>query len=955
MENDILIHYGIKRRSGRYPWGSGENPYQHSGDFLNRYHEYKKLGMTETEIAKAMGTPDNPLTTTDLRVYVSVANHDRRRDMINKCKSLRADGLNNSEIGRRLGINESSVRSYLDEDAEARTNAAMNTAEFLKKRVEETGMIDIGAGAEKYLGITEQKLKEAMRILEADGYPIWGVGVPQVTNDKQQTIVTVLCPPGTTQAYALQNKDKIGSVKDFTSYDNGITFEKGFKYPSSLDSKRLNIRYGDEGGKERDGLIEIRRTAKDLNLGDSNYAQVRILVDGTHYLKGMAVYSDDLPEGIDIRFNTNKTKDVPIMGPKSNTILKPIKRTADGQPDRDNPFGSLIKENGGQSEYLDSDGKWKLSLINKRGDEGDWDEWSNKLPSQFLSKQPKSLVDKQLGLAIANKNAEFEEIKSLTNPVVKKQFLESFADDCDRTSVHLDAAALPRQRYQVILPVSSLKDDEVYAPNYNDGERVALIRYPHAGTFEIPIVTVNNKNKEGRQMLGNTPKDAVGINSTVASRLSGADFDGDTVMVIPLSDKVKVTSTPQLEGLKGFDPSLEYPGREGMKVLSDDEQQKQMGIISNLITDMTLKEGADSKELARAVRHSMVIIDAVKHGLDYKASEKDNGIQELKEKYQGHINENGNEAYGASTIISRAKSEYRVGERKEGAYLVDPTTGKSKRYYYDPTTGEKLYTPTNREYIKVKDPEKNEWVPAYEKNGIVYYKNGAGKYVEAPSNAKVKRERSSIKSTKMAETKDAFSLVSEAQNAKELAYAAYANEMKRLANEARLELMNTPRLIQDPKAKKIYQKEVNDLTNRVNTALMNAPRERYAQIIANSRVEAKKHDNPGMSKEEIKKVKQQELVRARILVGASRKEIEISDKEWEAIQSGAISNNTLEKIMRFSNKDRLRELAMPKNTVGLTTGQISRIKAFAKSGYTTDEIAKALGVSTSTVHKYLNE
>lgn len=67
----------------------------------------------------------------------------------------------------------------------------------------------------------------------------------------------------------------------------------------------------------------------------------------------------------------------------------------------------------------------------------------------------------------------------------------------------------------------------MYAPNYKDGETVALIRYPHGGTFEIPILTVNNKQAEGKRVLGNTPADAIGINSKVAGRLSGADFDGD--------------------------------------------------------------------------------------------------------------------------------------------------------------------------------------------------------------------------------------------------------------------------------------------------------------------------------------------------------------------------------------------------------------------------------------------
>ena len=174
-----------------------------------------------------------------------------------------------------------------------------------------------------------------------------------------------------------------------------------------------------------------------------------------------------------------------------------------------------------------------------------------------------TLIKKQLGLAKADKQAEYDEICSLTNPTVKKALLKSFADDCDAAAVHLQAAALPRQKYQVILPLTTIKDNEVYAPNYKDGETVALIRYPHGGTFEIPILKVNNKLDEGKSVLGNTPADAIGINKKNADRLSGADFDGDTVMVIPCNStksKVKITSTSPLKGLEGFDTKDAYGG-----------------------------------------------------------------------------------------------------------------------------------------------------------------------------------------------------------------------------------------------------------------------------------------------------------------------------------------------------------------------------------------------------------
>ena len=424
-----------------------------------------------------------------------------------------------------------------------------------------------------------------------------------------------------------------------------------------MDSNRIKIRYAEEGGIDKDGLIEIRRGVDDLSLGESHYAQVRILVDNNKYMKGMAVYSDDMPDGVDIVFNTNKKQGTP-----KGDVLKNITN------DPDNPFGSLIKA-GGQSYYIDKDGKRQLSLINKRAEEGDWGEWSKNLPSQFLSKQSITLIKKQLNLASADKQAEFDEIMSLTNPTVKKVLLKSFSDDCDAAAIHLQAAALPRQKYQVILPITSMKDNEVYAPNYKNGEQVALVRFPHGGTFEIPILTVNNKHAEARRILGNTPADAIGINSKVAARLSGADFDGDTVMVIPTGGKVKITSTPPLKGLEGFDPILEYGGKKEGTFKLMKNTQTEMGKISNLITDMTLK-GATQDEIARAVRHSMVVIDAEKHKLDYKQSELDNGIASLKKKYQGTYDEEGRYSEGASTLISRAKSETSVLKRKGSQSLI---------------------------------------------------------------------------------------------------------------------------------------------------------------------------------------------------------------------------------------------------------------------------------------------
>lgn len=884
-----LMHYGTPRHSGRYPWGSGKDPYQHSGDFLSRVNELKKQGLSEKEIADAVG-----LTTTQLRVQKSLAKDEQRTLQVDRARSLREDGLSTNKIAEKMGIAESSVRSLLNTESEARMNASRNLADFLKKQVDEKGMIDVGTGVERELGsdISREKLKQALYILEREGYPTYGGGVPQVTNPGKQTNIQVLCPPGT-EHKEIYNYDKVHSVQDYISYDGGETFKKAFVYPASMDSKRLQIRYAEDGGINKDGVIELRRGVKDLDLGNSHYAQVRIMVDGTHYLKGMAVYSDNMPDGVDVIFNTNKNKNVSKMD-----VLKKVK------PDPDNPFGSLIKEHGGQSYYIDKDGKEKLSLINKRAEEGDWGSWADKLPSQFLAKQNMDLIKKQLNLTKADKQAEFDEICSLNNPTVKKNLLKSFADDCDAAAVHLKAAALPRQKYQVILPLTSIRDDQVYAPNFNDGEKVALIRYPHGGTFEIPVLTVNNKQAEGRRILGNTPADAIGISSKVAERLSGADFDGDTVMVIPTGKSIKITSTPQLEGLKDFDPKTKYPERVGMKYMKN--TQTEMGKISNLITDMTLR-GAKSDELARAVRHSMVVIDAEKHKLDYKKSEADNGIAALKKKYQGTVDENGRYHEGAATLISRAKSETSVLKRK-GSPLIDPTTG------------EQSYKEVHEEYFDKK----------------------TGK-------TKVRTQ----KSTKMAETRDAYTLVSDANTPQERAYADYANYMKSLANQARKEMLSTGNIKYNASAKVTYQKEVDSLMAKLNVSLKNAPRERQAQVIANAEINAKKKNNPDMTKAELKKAKQTALTNARLKVGAERKPIEITDKEWEAIQAGAISENKLSQIINHTDTDKLRERATPRAKTALSTAKINRISAMKASGYTTAQIAKALGISSSTVTKYL--
>lgn len=905
-ESNILEHYGTKRHSGRYPWGSGDNPYQHSGDFLSRVEELKKKGLSEKEILETINNslPDEyKMGLTEFRTARQKAGHDRKALEYDQIRALKDDGLGWKEIGDKLGMSESSVRSKYNNAIGEKASQAEKIAATLKAEVDKKGMIDISEGANQVLGVSESKLDEAAYILEAEyGYQRYGVGIRQPTNARQQTNITVLAKPEFDQKYAYQHQDQIDSLGDYHSDDGGETFTK-LQCPSSLDSNRVAIRYGDEGGLDKDGVMEIRRGVPDLDLGKSHYAQVRILVDGDHYLKGMAVYSDDLPDGVDVMFNTNKPSGTPKM-----KVLKEAKA------DPDNPFGAAIKANG-QSMYIGDDGKEHLSPINKLKEEGDWDTMSRNVSSQFLSKQPKKLIENQLNLTVADYKAQYDEIMRYDNPTVKKKLLNDFADTVEGTSMTLKASAFPGQSTKVILPINKIKETEAYCPTYENGTRLALIRYPHAGTFEIPIVTVNNKNVSGKRNLG-AIQDAIGINAKVAEQLSGADFDGDTVMVIPVTDKVNIKSTRALKALEGFDPKTAYAVPEGnpnnVRLMKKEEKQREMGVISNLITDMTLR-GADEDELARAVKHSMVVIDAEKHKLDYKRSERENGIPELKQKWQIRVDEEGATHYGgASTLLSRRKQTVRVPERR-GSIRVDKETG---------------------EYI-------------YKESGRTFTDPKTGKERKAEDTVSL-----------ISETKDARTLSS--GTIQENLYADFSNKLKAMANQARKEAVNMKGIQRNPEAAKTYAPEVASLKEKYNNMIANKPKERKAMLIANANIKAKIQEqglDPTIDKKEIKKISSVEMQRARDSVGASgrKSKVTFTDREWEAVQAGAISDNKLTKFLNSSDSDEIVKRAMPKNVAVMTSAKMSKANAMLKSGYSYAEIAKACGVPESTVYSALNK
>jgi len=879
-EEAYLMHYGTPRHSGRYPWGSGGNVDQSYTDnmrnmtFVDYVAHMRSEGMNDTDIASGMG-----MSTTKFRAKMSIEKNAVKQANIAMATRLKENGHSTNSIATRMGAPESTVRSWLEPGAKDKANILQTTSSMLKDQVAEKGFIDIGSGVENHIGVSSTMLTNSVAVLKEEGYVVYNVKVPQVLSGRD-TNMKVLCPPGTTWGQLQSNRDKIQQITKFSD-DHGRT-NYGIHPPIQVNPKRVEVIYGSDGGAKADGVIYVRPGIDDLSLGGKKYAQVRIQVGEEHYLKGMAVLKNDLPDGVDLQFHTSKEN--------TGRKLDAMKKLED---DPDNPFKSYIRR-----QIVDNPGKPDervTSAMNIVNEEGRWAEWSKNLSSQMLSKQSRELAKTQLDMTYERRQNDYEAIMRLTNPTVRKKMLLAFADTTDSAAVHLQAASLPRQGVHVLLPISSIKPGEIYAPNYNDGERVVLIRHPHGGTFEIPELIVNNKNREGRKLLGDS-NDAVGIHHTVAQWLSGADFDGDTVLVIP-NNSNRVTTSPALEKLKNFDPRAAYPAYEGMKPMRN--TQTEMGKISNLITDMSLR-GASLDEKAAALRHSMVVIDAEKHNLNYKLSYNDNGIRKLKQKYQQQ-SEGGE---GASTLISRRKSEIRIPHREPRRASQGGPINRE--------TGELEFTPT----------------------GKVSYKTGQ------PLETKI---------GKLAYTKDAHTLSS--GTPMEVLYANHSNKLKALANTARLDAVKTPTTKVNPSAKQAYAKEVDSLTHKLNLSIRNRPLERQANILANTLVKDKRNANPNMDEATLKKIKRQAIEEMRRRTQADAKRIDITQSEWDAIQAGAISESKLSQILMHADMDTIRKLATPKTDVLMSSSMTKRATDMLNLGYTRAQVAQQLGVSVSTLDK----
>lgn len=992
--------------SGRYRQGTGDNPYQRACSLQARIARLKADNFTEKEIATALGYD----TVNELRARESLASTTIKDYTARRVRELKAKGMSNRAIAVEVfgtPTKDTTVGNMLKDYYLDKANTNERVKDVLKDAVAQKRFIDVGSGTWHDIdvstenvpvhGISKDKLDKCVKqLVQEEGYVVWNIDIPQVMTG-YKTHFKVLCPPGTPWQELKENQSQIGTVTDYF-IDNGQT-RCGIHPPTAIDPSRVAVRYAEDGGKDSDGTMYLRKGVQDISLGGSNYAQVRVDVGGTHYLKGMAMYGPDsmFEPGIDIVFNTNKTKDVPMMGPKDNTVLKPLKS------DPDNPFGATIKyqlyyddpkgeyvkvpdRNG--YKYIKDDGTHadephlSLGAMNIVNEEGTWGGWSKTISNQMLSKQPKDIIKPQLDLTYKEKLDEFNEIMSISQPEIRKKLLTDFADSCDSDAVDLKAVGFPGQKSHVILPVPNMPENEIHAPGYPDGSHVILIRYPHAGTFEIPKLTVNNNRQEAIDILGKTPLDAVGISPKVAERLSGADFDGDTVQVIP-ADHINFDVKPMLEGLKDFDPHTEYKGYKGMTVMTEEQKGIEMGKISNLITDMNLV-GAPPEHLVRAVRHSMVVIDAPKHELNWKASEEDNNIKELKKIYQGGPNA------GAATLISRAKGPATIKTRvdyqdwpvvdSKGNQVIDidkdgNAVPKTKRYYIDPNSGKKLHTDTPSYYTEYtaympidigNGKTKSKPVTLYKKwkdpktgkplDEPVFYDRKGNKYTGPIDKIKEKQVERLVETTKMAKALDEFgdARVLSSGNIKEELYADYANKVYNLGNRARLETLSIESSKVNPQAKKVYKDTIDILEQKLKKAQKNAPRERQAQLFAGEYVHQQKMAEPFMDKDTLKKKRIQAITSARAKFGAGKEQVKFTDKELEAILAGAVPKTTLNSLLDNCDLDHLKKMVLPKDT-SISDSKASRIAALDTSGWTIQQIAERTGVSESTVTKILKE
>lgn len=1082
--DDYISHYGKAHDenppgpgSGRYPWGSGNRKHQHEWDLKSRIEKYEASGMSDSTIAKELGlyqldfkgnpkldANGNPLGSSKrLKAVRQIATNAVKMDegeevawYLGTTNPQTGKAYTYTEIARILyndPVKESKVRSIWKTYQTGNQNKVTQVVEALKERVAQSKYIDVGSGTELQFddpnglhGISSERLDTALEMLQIEGYTVAKVDLQQVTG-KNKTTFKVLAAPGTTQGDIYKHMLEIEEINGVGGIHNKAIID-GVKPPVAIDLSRVAIKYAEQGGTEQDGLIQIRAVkdangnlvaaAPDLSLGNARYGQIRIAVNGgkecitednptgLKYIKGMAVYSEDIPDGFDILVNSNKSQ---AKGPQK--ALKDL-----GDINERDPFGSAVV----QTQYIDpTTGKRMQSAINFVGSkpddmhvEGSWSNWNKNLASQFLAKQPLGLIQQQLNIKMQTSESELKDIMALNNPAVKKKLLQDFADQCDASAADLKAAPIPGQSVKVLLPCKTLKDSECYCPSMDNGSTVAIVRFPHEGPWEIKVAKVNNGNEEGKKMFGNG-QDAIGINHNSASILSGADFDGDTGVVIPMTKRnskgelVKVNDISTWEQLgrdvqkqmEGFDPTEKYStdnprfskmvdkhGHPTYHVETEEEKQMNMGIVANLMTDMVQKGCQDPVELGNVTKFNQVVIDGHKHELNVDQAKQDLHIDEYHLKYQGKVQG------GASTILSRAKSPVEINERRPFSGYINPETGNRVRNGVDiktgvkvdnavkvtnginTLTGEKVWEDTGKqervnEKVRVPAPQGYVWKDpntgkehsnykymrdpngkeVYQtKTGSIYkdedgyYQYDKGKLREdgTPNYVWIKGALKDKKTTikKMDYYSDARELMSKDHPSEvEKVYADYANHQKALANRARKEIFNAGTIKKNKEAREKYAPEVESLSKKLYLAQTNSYMERQAQLCATSMMNAWYQDHRNASKDKVKKQKTQAMNAARQALGAGGKQIKFTEKEWEAVNAGAISESMLNQILRKADKENYTRLATPK-AKRISDSTIDRIKELysGKNGkqYSIPEIAAYTGYSLATINSAIN-
>ena len=946
----ILKHYGVKRRSGRYPW----DPLLHlpkNYKFIEERDELKKRGLSDNEIAKQMG-----LSTTTYRSKVTIAKEELKEYNMQRIAKLQAEGKIIDDIAKEIGTTGQTVRNYIDEmnnpnkSSRAQRVQTEAVADSLKDAVKRSKYVDVGKGVEVQMGISKEKLKAGLNALvESGDYEVHSLRIAQVTDKNNSTPVKVLTKAGVERKDIYKNMDKIRPVEEFAIDGDSRMFQQ-MERPKSIGWDRVHIRYAipegqrghgtNDDGSTMDGAMFLRPGVKDLNLGKASYAQVRIAVGDTHYLKGMALYGTeemfkDVPKGTDIIFNTNKTKD---KAPQD--VLKPLKKNPDGGApiDGSNPFGATVKR---QNVLIDSKGNpvYKKGVTDRHGnkvpeigavnivnEEGDWANWSKTLSSQFLSKQPTTVVHERLKATLKQIDDEYDSIKKVNNPVIRKQLLDSFSSDLESKQVHMKAAAPKGFQGHVILPVPDMKENEIYAPNYKNGERVVLVRYPHGGRFEMPELTVNN-NSVARKMISKNSPDAVGIHPKVAAKMSGADFDGDTAYLIP-NNKGKFKTANSLKELANFDPNM-YQDKPGtFKPIEKKYQQTLMGVVSNLITDMTL-QGAPTSEIARAVKHSMVVIDAEKHKLNYKRSAEENGIDALMKRYMTHVDRI---KYGE---LERYNPKTRKIDRVVDSDTLKKDLNPDAKYTSASTiiSRHKQTVITNGYRVEVPDPKSSTG-----KTKMVWRNKKETYLVNMVDDANIFLGPNATKT--------------------EHHYADYVNELKAYKKRVDAESADIRMPARDPKAAKIYASEVLSMKEKVNQVKINRIKERQAQRMAgvSSKAEiARRSEDEVLKKEDISRIKHQALNKARAQLGTGRNPVTITDDEWDAVQANAVSGTLLKELVSFMDDAQLKTLATPRPNKVMTDARKNKAKALLANGYTISQVAETLGVSPTTIGKIKNE